>query len=96
VAQQVAVAETAMAVLGEGRVIRHPVRQIEAAKPTIGEVQMHLFAKPPLGADSQAIPHQQHADQQLGINRWAACIAVERSQMMPHTVQIDEAVDGTQ
>ena len=76
--------------------VRHPIRQIKTAEPAIGEVQMHLFAKPPLGSDSQAIPHQQHADQQLGIDRRAACVAVERGQMMPDTGQIDEAVDGTQ
>jgi hypothetical protein len=29
---------------------------------------MHLFAQPPLGPDTKAIPHQQHPDQQFGIN----------------------------
>ena len=60
------------AVLGERGVIRHPVRQIEAAIPAIGEVQMHLFAEPPLRPNAQAIADQKHADQQLGIDRGAA------------------------
>ncbi len=47
-AQQIAFAEATMTVLGKARVIRDAVRQIEAAEPPIGEVQMHLLAKPPL------------------------------------------------
>jgi hypothetical protein len=41
--QQFALAETAMAVFGKGRMIRGPVIQIEAAKPAIREVQMYLL-----------------------------------------------------
>jgi len=46
-----------MSVLGKCRAIRHTVVQIEAAKPTIREVQVDLFTKPPLGPDAEAIPH---------------------------------------
>ena len=46
--QQIALAEPAVAVLGEGGVIRNGVRQIEAAEPTIGQVEMDLFADPTL------------------------------------------------
>ena len=44
VAQQFAVAEAAMPVLREGGMVRDTVAQIETAKPTIRQVQMHLFA----------------------------------------------------
>jgi len=57
--------------------IRDPVAQIEAAKPAIREVQMHLFAEPPLRPDAKAVADQQHPDQQFGINRRAARVAVE-------------------
>lgn len=32
----------------EGRVFRDAVRQVETAETAVGEVQMHLFAEPPL------------------------------------------------
>jgi hypothetical protein len=38
VAQQVAVAEAAVAVLGEGRVIGHGALQAEPAEPSVGQV----------------------------------------------------------
>src|SRR5437870_10364387 len=38
-----------------------PIRQ-----PTVGQVQMNLFAQPPLGADAKAIADDQQADQQFG------------------------------
>ena len=44
--QKVAVAEAAVAVLGEGRMIRNITLQTDPAEPTLGEVQMHLFAQP--------------------------------------------------
>jgi len=47
-AQQVAVAEAAVAILGEGRVIRHSAFQAKPAEPAIGEVEMHLLTQPPL------------------------------------------------
>lgn len=49
VAQQIAVAKTAMAGPGECRMVRHPPRQAETARPAIGKVRMHFFAQPPLG-----------------------------------------------
>ena len=51
-AQQVAVAEAAMTVLGEGRMIRHRHGQIKAAEPEVGEVEMDLLAEPVLGPDA--------------------------------------------
>jgi hypothetical protein len=57
---------------------------------------MHFFAEPPLRPDAQAIPDQQHAGQQLGIDGGAAGIDVERSQMLADTGQIHEAINGSQ
>ena len=47
--------EATMPVLGEARVIRHLVFQAEPAEPTVGEIQMHLLAQPPLRSDAEAI-----------------------------------------
>lgn len=80
-ARQVTVKEPTMTVLWEGGVIRDPVGQIVAAKPATGEVPMHLFAQTPFQADATEIAHQEHPDQQLGIDRRAARVAVEIRQM---------------
>ncbi len=94
--QQLAVAEPAMPVLGKRRVIRDPVAQIEAAEPAIRQVQMHLFAEPPLGPDAEAIADQQHPDQQLGIDGRTARVAVEIRKMGADAAQVDEPINGPQ
>src|ERR1700730_6284880 len=66
-AQQIAIAEAAMPILREGRVVRHLAIEAEPAEPTVGEVQVHLLAQPPFGAN--AVANQQHPDEQFGINR---------------------------
>jgi len=57
--QQVAVTKPAMAVLREGRVIRHRALKSQPAKPSVGEVQVHLLAQPPLRADAEAVADNQ-------------------------------------
>src|SRR6056297_1243968 len=74
--------------------IRDPVTQIKAAEPAIREVQMHLFTQPALGPDAEAIPDQQHPDQQLGIERRAACVAVETGKIGADAAQIDKPING--
>ena len=95
-AQEVAVAEAAVTVLGEGGVVRHVTVQAEPAEPAVGEVEVDLLAQPPLRPDAQAVAHQQHADQQLWIDRRTADRAVEAGQVRPDALQVDEAVDGTE
>jgi len=77
-------------------VIGDAVTQIEATKPAIGQVQMHLLAEPPLRPDAEAIAHQQHADQQFGIDGRATRVAVESGEMCPDAAQVDEPVDGSE
>ena len=50
---QVAGAETAVPVLGEGGMVGHPVGQIEPAEPAISEVEMYLLAKAAFRADAE-------------------------------------------
>ena len=54
---------------------------------------MHFFAQPPLGANAEAIADDQHPHHQIGIDRGAPHVAVERLEMRPHRRQVDEAVD---
>jgi hypothetical protein len=55
---------------------------------------MHLLAQATLGADAEAIIHQQHADQQLGIDRGSARMTIEIRQVGANSAQIDEPING--
>src|SRR5947207_12875245 len=85
-----------MAVLREGRMIGHLAVETEPAKPAIRQVEVHLFAQPPLRADSKAVADDQHANQQLRVDRWPTHLAVERRQFLPQPVEFDEAIDRPQ
>jgi hypothetical protein len=61
--------------------------EIEAAKPTVGEVQVYLLAQLPLKADSIAVAHHQHPDHELGIDRRSANVAVERRELLTQISQ---------
>ena len=91
--EEVAFAEAAVPVLGEGRVVGHPTGQVEPAEPAGGEIEVNLLAEPPLGPDTKAIADQEHPYQQLGIDRRTACRTVERRQPRPKVREIDKAVD---
>jgi hypothetical protein len=95
-AQEIALAEAAMAVLGEGRMVRHFARQAEPAEPTVGEVEPDLVAQSPLGTDRVAVADQQHPDHQLRIYRRAADLAVERLELLADYVEVEQRIQLTQ
>ena len=80
-AQEVAVAEAPVPVLGKGGVVGHVALEPEPADPAAGEVQVHLLAQPPLQADAAAAANDQHADHQFRIDRGPAHCTVERLQV---------------
>ena len=47
-AQEIALAETAVAVLGKGRMIRDVAVEPQATEPAIGQIEVDLVAQPPL------------------------------------------------
>jgi len=53
---------------------------------------MNLLAQPPPGADAEAVTDDQHPDQQLGIDRGPAFLAVIRCQLLPQPGEFDELV----
>jgi hypothetical protein len=57
---------------------------------------MDLLAQPAFRADAVAIADDQHADQQLGVDRRSSSRAVERCKVWPNLAKIDEAVDRSQ
>jgi hypothetical protein len=94
--QQIAVAKAAVAVLGEGGVIRYVAVQAQAAEPAVGEVEVNLLAQPTLGAYAHAVAGQRHPGHQFRIDRRPVDRAVERRQMGSHATQIHEPIDGAQ
>ena len=68
----------------------------EPAEPPVGQIEVDLFAETPLGADTEAVPDDEHADHQLGINRWPSQRAVERRELAAQFRQVDKAVDRPQ
>ena len=58
-------------------------------KPAVGQIEVDLFAQPPLGSDAEAIADDQHPDHQLGIDRWPTKVAVERGQFTPQVAKFD-------
>ena len=73
-AQHVAVAEAAMPVLGERRVVGNLVVEVEPAEPAECQPVRDLLAQPPLRADAIAVADDEHADEQLriGPGTWPA------------------------
>ncbi len=67
--QQLTVAKSAMAILRKRRVLGHPVFQTQSAEPPIDQIKMNLFAQPSLRADTKTVPHQQHSNHQLRVDR---------------------------
>ena len=86
-AEDVAVAEAAMAIDRERRVVGHLVVEIEPAEPPIGQMQFDFLAQPPLEADAVAVAHDQHPDHQLGIDRRPADLAIEGLQLLAQLSQ---------
>jgi hypothetical protein len=76
-AQDVALTEPVQPVLGERRVVGNRVIEIKPAEPPVCEVEPHLLAQLPLGPDAEAVADDKHPDQQLGIDRRPADVAVE-------------------
>src|SRR5689334_5662483 len=76
--------------------VGHFAVEPQATEPAICQIEVNLLAKPPLGADAEAIADQQHPDHQLGINRGPTQLAVERSELAAHPAQVNEAVDRAQ
>ena len=95
-AEQIALAETAVAVLGEGRAFGHVAIQPKPAEPAVGEVEVDLFAQPRLGADPVEIADQQHADHELGVDRGATGAAVMLGEAGADEREIEDGVDAAQ
>src|SRR6266536_1807930 len=85
-----------MAGLGESRMVGNAAFQSQPAKPPVCQVEIDLLAQPPLGADAEAVTHDQYADHQFRIDRGPADRAVERRQSLPQRAEVEKPVDLAQ
>jgi hypothetical protein len=92
-AQEIALAEPAVAVLGKGRMIQNVAVEPQSTKPTIGQIELDLLAQPLLRANAEAVADNQHPHHQLGIDRRTTRLAVARLQMRPGLRMVDETID---
>ena len=92
-AQEIALAKTAVAVLGEGRMIRDINVEPQAAEPAVRQIEVGLLAEPTLRANAEAVADNEHPDHQLRIDRRPTRLAVIRLQMPPNLRKVDEPVD---
>ena len=75
------------------RMIRDSVLDAEPAEPAIGQVHLHFTADQPLRTDRKYIPHNQHPDHQLRINRRATHRRITRCKFAAKPGQIESSID---
>src|SRR5262245_14852004 len=78
----ITLAEAAMPIDRERRMVRHFVLEIEATEPAIGKVKLHFLAQPALRTDAVAVADDQHPDHEFGVDRRPADLAVEGPQLL--------------
>src|SRR6266567_5153686 len=77
-------ASSAVPIDRECRVVRYGVVQIEAAKPTVSEMQFDLPAQSPLEADAIAVAHDQHPNHEFRVDRGPTNVAIEWRELLAH------------
>src|SRR5271165_1859473 len=70
--------------------------ETQTGEPAPRQVHAQLLHQLPLAGDAVQIADQQDAQQQLGINRRSASIAVTRFQLLPHKGKADVPLDQPQ
>src|SRR5262249_25047747 len=83
-AQEVAVAEAAVPIDRECRMVGYGVVQIEAATPTVSEMQFDLLAQASFEADAIAVAYDQHPNHELGVDRGPTNLAIEGRELLAH------------
>src|SRR5262244_2462830 len=85
--KRIALAKTAVPIDRERRMVGHLVVKLEATKPAIGKVKLHLLAQPALRTDAVAVADNEHPDHEFGVDRRPADLAVERLQLLAEASQ---------
>ena len=69
--------------------IRNLILDRQPAKPTIGEVHLHIAAQRSLRADRERVADDQHPDHQFRVNRWPTSTGIIRRQLNTHPRQVE-------
>src|ERR1051326_6459178 len=83
-------------VLRERRVMRNLLIKPQPGKPSPGQMHAQFFYQLALAGDAVQIADQQHAQQQLGIDRGPPGLAVAALQLLPYKLKTDVLVDQAQ
>src|SRR6266516_1560643 len=73
--------------------VRDGIFDAEFAEPAIGEVHLYFTTDQPLRADRKDIPHDQHPDHQLRIDRRATHGRIMRSKFAAKPGKIESSID---
>jgi hypothetical protein len=91
--KEVALPEPAMPVLGERRVIRYRSIQTKPAEPPVGQVEVDVITQPSFRSNAKAVTDQEHPDHQFGIDRRSTDTTIERRQLLPDLLKVNEPID---
>src|ERR1700682_1707985 len=94
--KRIALPETAVTVLREGRMVRYRVLKAESTEPAIGQIEMDLFAQSALGTNAKAVTDDQHSHYQLRIDRRPPGMAVERYEVTPQLAEVKATINPSQ
>src|SRR5260370_36855503 len=87
VPEDVALAEAAMPIDRECRVIGNPVVEVEPTEPAIGKMQLDFVAELALRTDTVAVGDDQHPYHQLGIHRAPPPLPLQGFKLVTNIVQ---------
>src|SRR3989338_82525 len=87
-AQDVAIREPTVPVLGTGRPVRHAAFEAETTKPAIRQIEVALVNQPPFRTDAIKVADQQYADHQLRIDRRPTGVAVEGIELVADRAEV--------
>ena len=76
--------------------MRNLLIKAKTREPAPRQVHAQFFQQLPLTGDAVEIPQQQHPQQHFRINRRSARFAVGGTQLLPHKIETDVAVDQAQ
>src|SRR5256886_17205271 len=86
--EDVTVAEPLVARTRERRMIRNLILDRQPAKPTIGEVHLHIATQRSLRADREHVADDQHPVHQFRVNRLPTSTGIIRRELNTHPRQV--------
>jgi len=73
--------------------VRHRVLKTESTEPAVRQIEMNLFAQPPLRANTEAVANDQHPHHQFRIDRRPTGVAIERREVATQIAEVEKAIN---